>query len=586
MITFRKFYFESNSDAKAPSRTVSFDKGINIILGEESEKQKNNRKMNSVGKSLLIESLNFCLLKKSDKSRVMKIPDIDLDPRIYFCLDIDIDDKSKVRNLTVKRNRANPDKVTFVLDGSESVMDSFTESKKYLEHLFFSTLDNVIGYPSLRSLLSILIREEDSLYKDILKPYHNNQVSHEDLLKPHLFLFNVDLSVLTEIKAINDKISNISNTITELKSDFTRRGIPEKNVSSYINELSGNVEKLTFAIDALKPSEAMQQKQTRIKDLEAKLEKLASERASKVYLRDKIKTLPEYEKVDLKQVQQIFNHYKDGLGDHIKKSFQEVYEFKKSIDDFQSSLMNEKLIELNKEISKIDEELERLDSEVSQIYEGIKAREQLSSLKEAVRVHHEKDGLLRDLSSTYKLLEAKKDEKIKLVRRRQEKADVLSALIFDINKSITEFEDDLKKIHQYIAENQHCQFDIEVKETPTATEVVKFDYSINLQGGSGMNRVKVFIYDVLLLTSNVTRSRHFGFLIHDNIFPSAGRDDMVKGLNYLNTLSKSKDFQYIVTLNKDEFESQIDQFNFDYKEVTRVELTRDKPLIAEYSEIT
>ncbi len=569
MILFKRFYFESDSDeVKAPSREVIFEEGINIILGEESEKQKNNRKMNSVGKSLLIEGINFCLLKKAESSRVMKIPDIDLDPRIFFCLELSLESKNKIQKLILKRNRKNADSITFIIDGQETVIDSFTEARKYLQHLFFSTLDDVIGYPSLRNVLSILIREEGSLYNDILKPYHSSRGAYEDLLKPHLFLFHIDLTVINELKVVNKKISDVTDAIREIKGEFERKNISEKNVSSYINELNGTVEKLSLAIDELKPSEAIMQKQDEIKGSEAKIEKLASDRASKIYLRNKIKSLPEYEKINLKQVQQTFNHFKDGLGDHVKKSFEEVYEFKKSIDDFQNSLMNEKLAELNKEIAEIDSELESLDEEVSKLYESINAREKLGSLKEAVRMQHEKNSLLQELSSTYKLLEAKKGEKSKLLRKRQEKADQLSALVFEISNNVTSFESDLKKIHQYIAGNQFCHFDIDVSDTATSAEVVKFDYSINLQGGSGMNRIKTFIYDVLLLTSDVTRHRHFGFLIHDNIFPSTGRDDMVKALNYLHSLSSKKQFQYIVTLNKDEFESQIAELEFDYKTVT------------------
>ena len=140
------------------------------------------------------------------------------------------------------------------------------------------------------------------------------------------------------------------------------------------------------------------------------------------------------------------------------------------------------------------------------------------------------------------------------------------------------------RAHEFIAENKRCQFKIKISES--LANFVEFDYRIKLDGSSGINRIKTFIYDCLLMVNKTTSERHLGFLIHDNIFASTGRDDMVKSLNYLDDLSKNNKFQYILTINKDEFESQIKDFSFDYKQYIRAEFTREKPFLGfEYSEI-
>ena len=53
--------------------------------------------MNGVGKSLLIESINFCLFKKLEDSRISKIPDINLSPEIYICLDLEIETSDQIK---------------------------------------------------------------------------------------------------------------------------------------------------------------------------------------------------------------------------------------------------------------------------------------------------------------------------------------------------------------------------------------------------------------------------------------------------------------------------------------------------------
>jgi uncharacterized protein YydD (DUF2326 family) len=50
---------------------ILFDFGVNIIMGEKSE--KTNKKI-GVGKSVCIEFINFCLLKRISDSRLNLIP--------------------------------------------------------------------------------------------------------------------------------------------------------------------------------------------------------------------------------------------------------------------------------------------------------------------------------------------------------------------------------------------------------------------------------------------------------------------------------------------------------------------------------
>ena len=81
----------------------------------------------------------------------------------------------------------------------------------------------------------------------------------------------------------------------------------------------------------------------------------------------KIKALPQLEKINTKQIQIVYNHFKAGLGDLVEKSFTQVLDFKKQVDDFQNSLMNEKLKELVSEIEELDDQISVLDTEIAKI---------------------------------------------------------------------------------------------------------------------------------------------------------------------------------------------------------------------------
>lgn len=589
MISLKRFFFEPTESQDRILREVKFEPGINFILGEKSETTSSGEenKMNGVGKSVLIEAINFCLLKKPKESRVMKIPDVALDPKIRFCLELEISKGEKVWSVSIRRNRVETDAIYIEINGETKSFDTLNDARKYLEYLFYLGEEDVAERPSLRSLLSLLLRDEESRYGDILKPHYKAEVAaFEDLLRPHFYLFQIDLSILEKVKTVTERLKNIDKTITSLRGDFKIHGIEEKEVASYLNDLRANVEKLNLAIESLQPSEGMIQAQESLNDLEIRLAELVNERSGKQFLVKKIKSLPKVEKVNTKQVQMVYNHFKEGLGDLVKKSFDQVLEFKKQIDDFQISLTNEKLIALNSEIANLDERIAVIDGQVSEIYQRFESREKISSLKEAVRLEQEKNKKLQELSSTYDLLVAKKAERKNLKKLKESHVEEVGVLIFEIRKTVSSFEEDLKKMHEAIAGNQRCQFNIEIKEG-APKQFADFDYRINLDGSSGINRIKIFIYDVLLMINKVTLQRHPGFLIHDNIFASTGRDDMVKSLNYLYALSLRKNFQYILTINKDEFESQVNDFDFDYKTLTRVELTRLNPFLGiQYPEIS
>lgn len=586
MITIKKLSFSPNTFQGRKLESIEFEKGLNFIVGDKSDSAKNMKeqnKMNGVGKSLLIESINFCLFKKLEESRVNKIPDINLDPEIYICLDLEIESEKIIKKVQIRRNRQEKSPVVVFVNDEEKSFDKIDDAKKYIEHLFFG--EKKFEHPSLRSLLSILIRDEDSQYKDILRPYYNSSLtSFEDLLRPHFYLFQIDLALLDDLKKVSTDLKNTTKGLASLRSDFKNSGIEEKEVASYINDLKDSVEKLNFAIDELHPSEGLTQIKNQMIKFQLKLESLIVKKASKEYLVRKIKSLPQLENINTKQIQIVYNHFKNGLGDLVEKSFIEVLAFKKQVDNFQNGLINEKLKELLSDIEGINTEISSVDQQISKLYEKTDARGKIDNLKQAIKLERDQNTQLEKLSSLYELLQNKLSEQKNLRKRKESYVEKLGVVLFEIQKIVSDFEEDLKKMHEFVAGNKRCQFQINTSES--LANFVNFDYRIKLDGSCGINRIKTFIYDCLLMVNKNTSQRHPGFLIHDNIFASTGRDDMVKSLNYLSELSKKNQFQYILTINKDEFEAQIKDFSFDYTKYTRAEFTREKPFLGfVYSEL-
>lgn len=583
MITLNKFYFEPNFNGIKP---IEFSKGINFIIGERSENPTNineANKMNGVGKSMLIEMINFCLLKDLDNSRVSKIPLGIIPNRTYSCLEIEVETDNRLRVVTIKRNIDEKQPIVFLEKREEKEILKADEAKKYLESIVFSESEE-LERPSLRSMLSLLIRDEKTSYDNILFPYLESSKSFIDAVRPHLYLFGFDLNRLDKIRLLDKRIDASTKTIKSLKEDIEKEGVSPKEIELYLKELKDKAEKLDFSIKALHPGESIYQYKEEIQKLESQIRKIVSEKVSKEYNARQIKSLPIVEEIDAKEVALTYNQFKSGLGDFVQKSLEQVQEFQLQVQEFQNSLMREKLVELNKEIVDLEIKISELDEKIAGIYSKTDVSDKIGEVRLAMEMFRETNEKLERLSGIFNFYNAKKDEKKRDARNRQEEIVIFDAQITELRGVIKSFSDDLERAHQFIVGNKICSFNLEINEKKK--EFIKFDYYTNRDGSSGVNRIKTFIYDVLLMLNKNTTERHLGFLIHDNIFASAGKDDMIKSLNYLNdSLSKRGKFQYILTINKDEFESSIDGFNFNYQKKIRGTFTREKPFLnKEYRE--
>ena len=573
MITLKQFYFEPNSIDSNEITPIVFEKGLNIILGERSD---NSEKMNSVGKSLLIDMINYCLLSDSS-TRIYKIPKNILNDDTYMCLDLEIETTKRINILTIKRSRDIEKPILITINGEDQDFEKIEQAKELIESLVLNSGAG-INKPTFRNLVSVLLREEKSSFDDILRPYASKSfLDFNELIRPHLYLFGIDISIVNNMKHVQKNISETETVINNLNKDFKNLGIDKKTVRSHINNLKEIVDKLNLSIKELKPGEGLQQSQQKLQELEQKMSSLITKKVAKYGAIYKIKQLPVIDEVDSKKIKIIYNIFKEGLGTIVKKSIDEVKEFHGKIETFQNQLFNQKLKDLQKEIEELDGKIVQLDKQISDIYKTFKADEKIDSLKRVLKEERERNSELENLSEKYNSLEKKIEEKKIFEIKRTELLTLIDQQIISRQTQIAEFEEDLKTLHDIITGNKKCQFDI---RTSTAREYVAIDYRIDLDGGSGMDRIRTFMYDALLLLSKVTCSKHLGFLIHDNIFPSTGRDDMVKALNYIYDQSvKGNSFQYIVTLNTDEFEAQINKFSFKTTELTRASFTREKPFL-------
>lgn len=546
-IRLNRLYSENNVFEE-----ISFHDGVNIILGEKyDDSSVKGRKTNGVGKSMCIEFLDFCFLSDYDKSRVAKIPKEVFPLEENVILDLDIG----AETIIIKRNREQADQPVIIRGGKTVSFDKLQDARDYLTGIIFSEL-NGKTVPSFRNLFSILMRDERSEFKDIIK-CHDLTKKIPDDLTAHLFLLGFSLEAYKNTVETIKEIGKITTVLSKEKRELTQDGQKKiSDVRAELNALEDELKKLEDAIESFKTNETFDSMEADLIELEELLDQLRKRQKTLRHDYEKIRKMPKPEQIDDREIELVYNQFKSELGNAVVKSLNEVVGFKNKIEDFQRTLVNQKAKELESQLKSIAEQIRILDDEYSEKLKIIDKKGVLKNLKISLKIYEAKK---ESISRTKFLFEQyEKHEKKKRILNLQKTQQIMEieTEIEQNEEMMDSFMETILQIHEFIMGNRECSFSIQTIDKAQSKTPVELVLRIYDDGSRSVDRTKVFIYDMALLFNQYTRDRHPLFLVHDNIF-DVDQDTLVRCLNYIYSQEEQyQDFQYILTLNRDKIENE------------------------------
>lgn len=546
-IRLNRLYSENNVFEE-----ISFHDGVNIILGEKyDDSSVKGRKTNGVGKSMCIEFLDFCFLSDYDKSRVAKIPKEVFPLEENVILDLDIG----AETIIIKRNREQADQPVIIRGGKTISFDKLQDARDYLTGIIFSEL-NGKTVPSFRNLFSILMRDERSEFKDIIK-CHDLTKKIPDDLTAHLFLLGFSLEAYKNTVETIKEIGKITTVLSKEKRELTQDGQKKiSDVRAELNALEDELKKLEDAIESFKTNETFDSMEADLIELEELLDQLRKRQKALRHDYEKIRKMPKPEQIDDREIELVYNQFKSELGNAVVKSLNEVVGFKNKIEDFQRTLVNQKAKELESQLKSIAEQIRILDDEYSEKLKIIDKKGVLKNLKISLKIYEAKK---ESISRTKFLFEQyEKHEKKKRILNLQKTQQIMEieTEIEQNEEMMDSFMETILQIHEFIMGNRECSFSIQTIDKAQSKTPVELVLRIYDDGSRSVDRTKVFIYDMALLFNQYTRDRHPLFLVHDNIF-DVDQDTLVRCLNYIYSQEEQyQDFQYILTLNRDKIENE------------------------------
>lgn len=556
---------------------ITFGSGINLILGEKSDaEQQQGRKVNGVGKSLCVEFLHFALLREFEKTRVARIPEGKLPTDLTVILDLTINGQA----LQIRRTLAHPDQPTIWRNRASVTFGNLDEATRFLGDLLFAGQASG-GFTSFRSLMSLLMRDEESEFSDILRTMAAGTRAPNDP-QPHLYLLGFDLAPYRRLMETIKEIEQLTRTLSQLKADLTRHGeVPLRDIAAELNEEQKDVEVIQQGLHELRAEPAFAQVEEDLNRLETRLGELRAQRKGISFQIDQIRSLPKPEVIDETDIQIVYDRIRAGLGALVMKSLDQARAFKQEVEKFQGSLLTDELKRLESAERELTTKIRQMSEEHAALVAQVDRKGVLKELSAglSVAMHKHQDYYRRQtLFAQYKQVEQRREDERSerqlafdaLRKQRQEHQAIEAAMNHEV-----------ALIHERIMGIRKASFTIQLNSNANVKHPLSLDLRIDDDGSHSIERTKVFIYDCALMFSPCTRERHPGFLLHDNIF-DVDQDTLVQCLNYLQEqVDRGEDFQYVLTLNREkiEVEERALLIKLDVSAATRTTLTKATPFL-------
>lgn len=532
--------------------------GINIINAVRYNEYNNDvddskYTYNGLGKSLIINLIDFCLGSKKIKEFEKKLNDWSF--ILYFSIN-DIEYK-------IERYCNNQDIILF--NEKEYKYDKIHSILS--DKLFYEKLPNSISF---RSIISRFLRTPTKEgYSNIFKP---NTTKETD----YLSLLNTSYLLGIETRFIEDKYN-----LKKFKKDETNKLVnlekyEHDNIKEYIDNID-NLNKSKIKIEKKDLENKIAELESKLEDYEVaenynsikidadnftiELRKIENEITICTNILKQIEdSLNIKFDVSLKELEMLFNEVQFIFPDKVKKQIKDVGIFhKKIISERINRLENEKA-SYNKKRNELCEKrkLIAVKRDNCMKYLGThKALEEYEAMQkkllELINIKDNLDKYLNIISEKESINERYKEKSIELDKETKQ--------YIDENKISDHLTSEFRKLSSRFYEDKAGGIIVELNNGNNQLRF-NIDITIDDDASAGIYQVKLFCFDILL---SILRKHNIGFIFHDSqLFSDMDPRQRLTALKTINDIAEKYNIQYICNFNND-------LLNFSNKDISNEE---------------
>jgi uncharacterized protein YydD (DUF2326 family) len=556
-------------------RTVTLQRGLNVILADKTKTSKKDDSRNGVGKSTLIEIIHFCLGSEIQKGDTLAHPDL---KGATFDLVFDLrDERVRVSRSTSARQYVTltggkfqnwPYKPTETSTGwrlKTSEWNAVLGSR-----LLNAPADSGRKYkPTFRSLISYVARRGKEAFNDAF--YHHRKQQSWDVQVNNAFLLDLDWEDASDWQNLKDQ----KKLLVTLKS-AAKSGLMNDVLGS-VGELEAEritldqrVRSVGAELQSFKVHEQYRELEGRADAITREHQQLSNANVIDRRLLEQYRKSVETEKVpENKQVALLYASAGVSLPESVTKRLDEVENFHTRIVLNRRQFLGSEIDKLEKRIADRGIVIERLREERDSIVTVLKSHGALDQFLRMQEAHASDQVALKGLESRLENLrrfeQGRSALKIELERLQQRARENYDRRKDERARAVQTFGQYSRDL--YKDEAGHLVIDIDDSGFRFAIEKMR-------TSSTGIISMKIFCYDLMLASIHADDKAKPGFLIHDSqLFADVDGRQVATALMLAIRETEARGFQYICMFNSDKLPTTELPSEFDLDAVTAIRLT-------------
>jgi uncharacterized protein YydD (DUF2326 family) len=441
-----------------------------------------------------------------------------------------------------------------------------SEMPRILESIFFPTESSEVFFEGKRygTLMEFFVKD-DLQNQQRIDPLnfvsYNANVREKALY--NFYLLNLPTKNLVSFNDVSKDYEEKGKTIKGLTNKI--KADTGKDVKEFRTEIL-KIEKQILVIEkSLKDYNFLENH----KDIESKLTEVISQINEKSTLYhttsrklEKLKSsYSDVSTIDIDKIQKLYNETLSTFGNFVKKSLDEVVEFKKQL----LANRNKYLLDEEKKLTNIIQsalaDLENLEKKRSQLFSLLKEKGALDKIETTYEKLIEEKTLLERNTAIIKEIDEIEtimaDTDIVISKLKRDIVNEVNQVDKKLNELRLLFQDVLENAIYLDEEFDNSYFDVTINPSSKRNQL---PFTINIQipkaDALGQERLKIVSYDLMVfLNSRIDQRNIPDFLIHDGVFHAISKRTIFNVLNYMyHKANELQNFQYILTFNEDEID--------------------------------
>jgi uncharacterized protein YydD (DUF2326 family) len=559
--------------------TATFTEGVNLVLADRSTTAGDKDTTNALGKSTLIEIIDFCLASNASPGKGLRI---DALQGWAFTLELTIGGN----DVAVTRSPDAPS--FFAIEGPTAgwpVQPSPNkegtpglDTKKWRAVLAWalfgiSELASESGYkPSARSLLSYFVRNQTAAYNIPFK-YFDNQKTW-DIQVHNAFLLGLNWEKAATWQQLKDQ----KNALDALKQAI-KTGAVDGELAS-LGELEAERLRLTTQLEREREALSNFRVLPQYREIEAQANILTTDIHGLVNANiiDK-RRLERYRESFVSEdaptadrLEALYDEAGIALPGAVRKTLAEARAFNEKIIANRRDFIAGEIAALEAAVTERDAEIVTLTDRRAGYLSALAGQGALEELTQLQELHAatrlKVDGLTNRITQLRQMTtkaDTIKVETVELKRATTLDYEERRALWSQALSLFSEFSENLYKAAGRLV--------IDIDDTG-----YKFDVEIAGSPSEGISKMKIFCYDLMLISFARQRGLGIDFLVHDStIFDGVDPRQRAHALELAVAMAEKYGFQYICALNTDMVPISDFSPGFDFEPLVRLRLTDTDP---------